>query len=349
MAQPEARRLRRRRVVRGAAVVAAILVALPLALLTWAYLAMIRMPGESYRGPLPPLTEEQEALRDDLRRMVVTLAETIGGRTIDTSGLAASADFIAEELGRAGLEPLRQEFVVDRRTCANLIAEVPGDTHPREVIVVGAHYDSCGPLPAANDNASGVAATLALARAFAARHDRPARTVRFVFFANEEPPYFQTNFMGSLVYARLCRDRGDRIAAMLSLETIGYYSDEPGSQKYPAPYDRIYPSEGNFIGFVGDLANAPLVREAVGSFRRHARFPSEGGALPGSLPGVGFSDHWSFWQVGYPAIMVTDTAPFRYPHYHTADDTPDKLDFDRMARVVDGLRWVVEDLAAAAP
>lgn len=340
-----ARRLRRPRLLRVAAVVAAVLVALPAALLAWAYLTMIRMPGESYRGPLPPLSGDQEAIRDDLRRVVVMLSETIGGRTIDTPGLALAAEFLAEELGAIGLEARRQEFDVDGRTCVNLIAEVPGVRRPGEIVVVGAHYDSCGDLPAANDNGSGVAAVLALARAFAGRREGPDRTIRFVFFANEEPPHFQTDRMGSLVYARACRARGDAIVAMLSLETMGYYSDEPGSQHYPAPLDRAYPSEGNFIGFVGDIANGPLVREAVGSFRRHARFPSEGGALPGNLPGVGFSDHWSFWQVGYPAIMVTDTAPFRYRYYHTADDTPGKVDFDRLVRVVDGLRGVVEDLA----
>ncbi|MCI0362486.1 MAG: M28 family peptidase, partial [Phycisphaerales bacterium] len=199
----------------------------------------------------------------------------------------------------------------------------------------------------ANDNGSGVAATLALARAFA--ESKPDRTLRFVLFANEEPPYFQTENMGSLVYAKRCRERGENTVAMLSLETIGYYSDAPGSQTYPIkPIGWVYPTTGNFIGFVGNYNSRKLVRQAIKSFRAHAQFPSEGGALPGWIPGVGWSDHWAFWQAGYPAIMLTDTAPFRYPHYHSIHDTPDKLDYDRMARVVDGLRPVVADLAGIA-
>ncbi len=163
------------------------------------------------------------------------------------------------------------------------------------------------------------------------------------------PPFFQTDLMGSRVYARRCRRRGEAIVAMLSLETIGYYSDAPGSQYYPPPVGLISPSTGDFIGLIGNVALRKLVRAAVGSFRRHARFPSEGAALPGFIAGVGCSDHWAFWQEGYPAVMVTDTAPFRYPYYHTRHDTQDKLGFDRMARVVNGLRGVVTDLASARP
>ena len=173
------------------------------------------------------------------------------------------------------------------------------------------------------------------------------RTVRFVLFANEEPPFFQTADMGSLVYAKRCRQRGENIVAMLSVETIGYYSERPGSQQYPPPMGLLYPSTGDFIGFVGNVKSRHLVRELVGSFRRHAQFPSEGAALPGSMTGVSWSDQWAFWQEGYPAVMVTDTAPFRYPYYHHPADTPDRLDYERMARVVDGLRAVLVDLAGS--
>jgi hypothetical protein len=318
-------------------------------LMTWGYVAMIRMPGASYRGPLPPLTAEQEALRGSLRRDVEALAGSIGPRCLvgARAGLDAAARHLEDELTRAGYAVRRQEYKVEGHVCANLEAEIRGGHRPDQVIIVGAHYDSCGPLPAANDNASGVAATLALARLFAG--SRPGRTLRFVLFANEEPPYFQTDAMGSLLYARGCRDRGEDVAAMLSLETIGYYSDEPGSQHYPPPLGMLYPSTGNFIGLIGNVSSGRLVRQVLGSFRRHARFPSEGAALPAIVPGVGWSDHWSFWQVGYPALMVTDTAPFRYPHYHTAGDTPDRLDYDRMARVVDGLRPAIAELADLGP
>ncbi len=136
---------------------------------------------------------------------------------------------------------------------------------------------------------------------------------------------------------------------MLSLETIGYYRDAPGSQHYPPPVGLIPPSTGDFIGLIGNVALRKLVRAAVGWFCHHARFPSEGAALPGFIAGVGCSDHWAFWQEGYPAVMVTDTAPFRNPYDHSPHDTPDKLDFDRLARVVDGLRGVITNLASARP
>ena len=152
--------------------------------------------------------------------------------------------------------------------------------------------------------------------------------------------------MGSYVYAARCRQRGDQIRAMISLETIGYFSDRPGSQKYPAAgLGLIYPRTGNFIGFVGNLPSRELVREAIGEFRRHATIPSEGAALPEFVPGVGWSDQWSFWQQSYPGIMITDTAPFRYPHYHSASDTPDKLNYDAMTRVVLGMQDVIQHLA----
>jgi hypothetical protein len=162
---------------------------------------------------------------------------------------------------------------------------------------------------------------------------------------NEEPPYFRSPKMGSVIYARQCRERNEKVIAMLSLETIGYYRDEWGSQKYPFPFGLMYPSTGNFIGFVGNTSSRDLVLKVVSSFRRHVRFPSEGGALPGFIPGIGLSDQWAFWQQGYPGIMVTDTALFRYPYYHTPNDTPDKVQYERLARVVVGMEGVVADIA----
>jgi hypothetical protein len=172
--------------------------------------------------------------------------------------------------------------------------------------------------------------------------------LRFVAFANEERPYYHTETMGSLVYARRCRERDEKITAMLSLETVGYYSDQPGSQKYPPGLGSFYPGAGNFIGFVGNLGSGRLVARCAAGFRRHTAFPCEGARAPAWLPGISWSDHWAFWQVGYPAVMVTDTAPFRYPHYHCATDTPDRIDYDKMARVTAGLGRVIEDLVGSA-
>jgi Zn-dependent M28 family amino/carboxypeptidase len=184
---------------------------------------------------------------------------------------------------------------------------------------------------------------LALARRLA---QKPAQhTLRFVAFVNEEPPYFLTEQMGSFVYAGRCKARGDQISAMISLETIGYFSDAPHSQTYPSlGLGVFYPTVGNFIGFVGNIHSRSLLRRAIALFRKHARLPSEGAALPSFVPGVSWSDQWAFWQHGYPGIMITDTAPFRYPHYHSATDTPDKLDYDRFALVVSGMQKVIKGL-----
>jgi len=310
----------------------------------WACWAMIRMPLRSYRGPLPPLSPAQSALRDALRQDVQKLAGEIGERNVFTPRkLRAAADWLETSLTSAGYKISRQSFQANGQSCVNLEVEIQGKTRGTEIVVIGAHYDSVIGCPGANDNGSAVAGLLALARAWTGRS--PARTVRFVAFVNEEPPFFETEQMGSLVYAKRCRERNERILAMLSLETMGYYSEAKGSQNYPFPVGLFYPSRGDFIGFVGNTGNAKLVRQCVAAFRRHAQFPSEGGALPARLPGIGWSDHWAFWQVGYPALMVTDTAPFRYPHYHTPQDTPDKLDYERLARVMDGLDKVVEELA----
>ncbi len=304
---------------------------------------MIRMPGTSYRGPLPPLSTEEEALKSALRLDVEKLADEIGFRDVEHyENLCLTVDFLETSFVEAGYEVRKGSYEVEGKTCYNIEVEIEGIDRPNEIVVVGAHYDSIVGSPAANDNASGVAATLALARAFSGKS--LSRTLRFVAFVNEEPPYFQTPLMGSVVYARGCRQYIENITAMLSLETIGYYSDEKGSQRYPFPLSFIYPSTGDFIGFVGNVASGQLVRQAVKSFRSHTQFPSEGGVFPSAIPGVGWSDHWSFWQENYPAVMVTDTAVFRYPYYHTPQDTPDKIDFDRMARVVKGLEHVVVDL-----
>jgi Zn-dependent M28 family amino/carboxypeptidase len=132
---------------------------------------------------------------------------------------------------------------------------------------------------------------------------------------------------------------------MISLETIGYFSDAPHSQAYPSPGLGIfYPKVGNFIGFVSNVHSRALLRRVIALFRRHAKIPSEGAALPAFIPGVSWSDHWSFWRNDYPGIMVTDTAPFRYPYYHSASDTPDKLDYDRFALVVSGMEKVIQGL-----
>ena len=311
---------------------------------------MIYMPGESYQGELQPKgTAEPVAPQltraERLQRDVEHLAVTIGERHILLpKRLAESADFIEKELVAAGYEVQRQEYDVADVTCTNLDVEIIGQSRPDEIVLIGAHYDSAPGTPGAKDNGTGVAGLLELARAFAAK--KPERTIRFVAFTNEESPHFQTDDMGSWVYARRCKGREENLTAVLILETIGYYSDEPGSQNYPPLVAALYPSEGNFIGVVGNVSSGKLVRQVVESFRRQIEFPCEGASLPASIPGVGFSDHWAFGQEGYKAVMLTDTAMFRYPHYHQAEDTPDKVNFDHVQRVLDGVERVVAELAS---
>jgi Zn-dependent M28 family amino/carboxypeptidase len=278
---------------------------------------------------------------------VIELAEKIGERNVvKYDELKKAADYIEAGLRVAG--PVsRQTYSASGRPCDNLEVEIRGTSAPGEIVVIGAHYDSVMDCAGANDNASGVAGMLALARSLA--KSAPSRSLRFVAFVNEEPPHFRTDAMGSRVYARRCRERGENVVAMLSLETIGCFSDAPESQKYPSPLGLCYPSEGNFIAFVGNVSSRSLVRRCVRTFRAHAAFPSEGAALPSFLPGVGWSDHESFWENDYPAVMVTDTAPFRYPHYHRSGDTPDKIDYERCARVVAGVERVVRELAGITP
>jgi Zn-dependent M28 family amino/carboxypeptidase len=273
------------------------------------------------------------------------LAGTIGERNIWTyPALQRAADYIEHHLRAAGYATARQTYDVSRLPVSNIEAVLEGATEGDEIVVLGAHYDTVNGCPGANDNGTGIAAVLELARRFAGRPQE--RTIRFVAFVNEEPPFFQTPQMGSYVYAKRAQHRGERIVAMLSLETMGYYSDDRGSQEYPAAIAALYPDVGNFIGFVANLESGPLVRAARAAFERRSALPVQDLTAPTEVPGVGWSDQWSFWQAGYPAMMVTDTAPFRYPWYHTVDDTADKIDYARFASVVDGLESVATALAS---
>ncbi len=309
---------------------------------------MLNIFSGIHTGPLDPLTAAEIELSANLRRHVDMLATAIGDRNILNApkNLDLAADFLDADLKKLGLQPDAQSFRVGGKMVRNIDAEIRGADWPDEIVLIGAHYDSVavkGGCPAANDNASGVAATLELARLFAGQ--KPRRTIRFVGFVNEEPPYFKTADMGSLVYARRCKERGEKIVAMLTPETIGCYSDAKGSQSFPIPLSLLYPSVGNFIAFVGNAMSRQLVSRVTTAFRNTTRFPAIGFAAPKWITKAGWSDHWSFWQCGYPGLMVTDTAPLRYRYYHTPQDTPEKLDYDRMARVVAGLERVVTDLA----
>ncbi len=281
----------------------------------------------------------------ELRKHVQTLAGEIGEHNVFCEKqLRQAADYIEQAWRSQGYEVKRYPDTGMGGECANLEVTRRGKTRPTEIILLGAHYDSVAGSPGANDNASGVAALLEISNRFAT--NETDRTVRFVAFVNEEPPFYETDQMGSRVYAKMARQRGDDIRAMISLETIGYYTDAANSQHFPSPlFGFFYPDRGNFLGFVSDLSSRPLLRSAVAAFRAHSDFPTECIATFRGVAGVGWSDHASFWREGYPAIMASDTAPFRYPYYHTEQDTPDKINYDALARVTDGLLEMTVSLA----
>lgn len=286
---------------------------------------------------------DERSIADQLRSDVTALAGDIGPRSVFQGDTLKRAErYIAEQMTKAGWVVTRQTYQVNDVECANLVVERRGLSTPGEIVVIGAHYDTVPQTPGADDNGSGVAVLLALAHTLA--DAKPARTLRLVAFANEEPIYFQTALMGSLVYAKECRARGDNITAMISLETMGYFRDEEDTQKYPFPLSLFYPSRGNFLAVVGNRDSRELVKRVTATFRATKALPTESASLPGGLQGVGWSDHWSFWQVGYPAVMVTDTAPFRNPNYHRPGDTVDTLDYARLADAVHALRESVDDL-----
>jgi len=280
-----------------------------------------------------------------LKEHIQVLADGIGERNMwRHQKLEEAAAYIERLFQEAGYEVKSQEYLVEGKTVKNLEAEIPGAAASEEIIVIGAHYDTVENCPGANDNGSGIAALLEMARLLSGL--QPSRTLRFVAFVNEEPPFFKTSSMGSLVYARRARRSGEKIVAMFALETIGCYSDKDESQDFPAPLlGFFYPTRGNFIAFVTHFRFRNLLARSLASFRRNASFPSEGLAGPAWLTGVDWSDHWSFWEEDYPAVMITDTAPYRYPYYHTPQDTPDKIQYEKMTRVVAGLARMVEDLA----
>jgi hypothetical protein len=330
----------------------AVLVALLLVAAIGCVFAFVTTP--SYRGEIGEMSVADKQMSIRLQRHVEKLAGEIGQRNLpnEPGALERAAMYIEAQLGEAGLKPERQTFSVSGyfndglwgsthavQGCANIIAEIPGTTR------AGAHYDSALHSPGANDNGSGVGAMLELARV-AAKEKLP-RTVRFVAFTNEEPPFFRSDDMGSARYAKECKERGDNIVAMISLETIGYYTNAPNTQRFPViALAALYPTTGNFITFVGNVESRQLLDRCANAFNAGVKFPSEVFAGPSDMPGVDFSDHLNFWRYGYPAIMITDTANYRYPHYHLKTDVPDKVSYDHLARVTRGLQHVLRELAS---
>jgi len=315
-------------------------------LITAAAWYSLALPGESHEGPQPPVTDEERDLALRLRRHVEVIAHE--PHNLDQpDALARVADYIVQVLSQYGHRPERQIFEVQGQSVENIAVTVnaSGPRPAERTIVVGAHYDSFGQSPGANDNGSGTAAVIELVRLLSDLTTLRTRLI-LVLFVNEEPPYFQTLDMGSVRFAKLLAARGEPVAAMLSLETIGFYSDRPRSQRYPKPLNLLFPSTASFIAFIAMPGSRGLLHSVVRAFRETTPFPSIGGVGPSLIPGIGWSDHWAFAEVGFPAVMVTDTALFRYPHYHLPTDMPDKIEYEKLARITKGLERVIRALAS---
>lgn len=280
---------------------------------------------------------------DYLCEVVTALAGGIGYHTYqDGERLERAALYIEGRLASFGYQVARQPFRYNGRTYHNIIAELAGTTAPEQVLVVGAHYDTVRTTPGADDNASGVAGMLELARSLARAPQK--ETIRFAAFALEEPPAYRTTNMGSYHYARSLHERGERVAGMICLEMIGFFSDQPGSQHYPVPFmNLLYPSIGNYISLVGNRASRKFTESTAQGFSHGTDLPIVTLNAPAIVLGIDFSDHWSFYQFGYQALMVTDTAFYRNRHYHAPTDLPQTLDYGRMAKVVAGLQKAIEE------
>jgi hypothetical protein len=324
------------------------------------YFVLVPAPNPNKTQNSGTLTPEELESSKRLKTDVYYFCNIIGQRDYQhPKNLNEASNKLAQEFTNLGYQVSKQlvptpDYLKHKKdgelplTFFNVIAEKRGNKSPDEIIVIGAHYDTCAgtETPGADDNTSGTAGLLELAKLLA--KETLNKTIRFVAFVNEEPPFFHTPYMGSRFYARSCKEKDENIVAMLCLEMIGYYSNEPNSQSYPPPIgpilSMIYPDKGNFIAFIGNLKSRDLLLKSINSFRENSDFPSEGVSLPEWVTGVDWSDHSSFWVEGYPAIMISDTSLFRNPHYHKPSDTPETLDYQSMARVIQGVKNIVLDL-----
>lgn len=287
-------------------------------------------------------------LQEYLKNVVIVLADRIGVRTYrDTERLDETARFIAGELSSFGYPVHSQPFLFNGNTYYNVVAELTGTSSPGQVLVVGAHYDTVRTTPGADDNASGIAGVLGLAKLLA---EKPlAKTVRFVAFALEEPPVYRSRNMGSYRYAEGLKAAREQVDGMICLEMIGYFCDRDGCQHYPLPFMSLrYPKRGNYISLVGNLESKAFTQSIAQGFNHGTDLPTITLNAPFFVLGIDFSDHWSFYQFGYRALMVTDTAFYRNAHYHSPTDLPQTLDYVRMAKVVEGLLKAVVERGNAA-
>ncbi len=290
-----------------------------------------------------------EQVEANLRLHVDRLAGLIGPRYLKKpKTIEATVGYIEGQWAGMGYDIAREPYDALGDLATNLVVEQTGTRRAREIVVLGAHYDTVPSTPGADDNASAVAVLLEVSRLL--RDYRGSRTIRYVAFACEEPPYFNLDSMGSQVHARQCRQRGDAIVGMLCLEMVGYYRTENNSQAVPPLIPgwmrRFFPRRGDFLAAVGNMASWKLCWRFRSGFKRGARtMPLFSICLPEKINEIRLSDNSSFWDQGYPALMLTDTSFLRNPNYHRASDTPDTLDYPRMTQVALGVASAMQLLA----
>lgn len=290
------------------------------------------------RNKMSITDDEQEGqMTENLQKHIKILSEDIGERNfMHYQNLQRAADYISEEFKNYGYLPQEDTYYLEGKLFRNIIASREAKLKPDEIIIVCAHYDSVIGSPGADDNASGVAGLLELARLLSGENLN--RTVRFLAVPNEEPPLFMSEDMGSFRYAQTAKKNRENILGVICLESIGYYTDKRKSQSYPFGLNLFYPDKGNFIALVSNFPSRTLLRTIVKEFKKKSSFPVE--YLVGFsflAPAISFSDHWSFWRFGYKAVMVTDTAFYRNTYYHTPADVYKTLEFSSMSRVIEGL------------
>ncbi|MBE9547735.1 MAG: M20/M25/M40 family metallo-hydrolase [Proteobacteria bacterium] len=311
------------------------------AFLGYSLLKVRLAPTVSVSGP------DLNLSRDTVRQLyehVKHLSVHIGSRSIhEYDKIEETKNYIVSCLEELGYAPILQDYKYEGKVYSNVIVSIKGEKHPGETIVFGAHYDTVYGTPGADDNASAVAVLLEICRAL--KDFSPGKTLKLIFFTLEEPPVFRSKSMGSYVYASEAKRKGEDIRAMVCLEMVGYYNDKKGGQAFPLPFmNLVYPSTPNFIAVVGNLKSKSLVKKVKDALSKGSDIPVETLSTVSLVPGIDFSDHRSFWKMGYPAVMVTDTAFYRNPNYHSPADTIDTLNFDKMSSLLTGLVQVAKDL-----
>jgi hypothetical protein len=318
-----------------------------LALLGFSYWYMMCCEGEWDDMPLEAsMQNELGVIERELWDIVSYFADTLGQRNPPHyEALTAARDWITAIWESQGYEVKTQSFLVEGKECTNLEIEIPGRSVPSEIVILSAQYDTWPDAPGANNNGSGMAVLLKLSEML--KSHQPDRTLRLVAFTTQEPPYTNTEAMGSLRYAQRCRERDEDIRVEISMDAIGIYKHEPGTQKIPFPFSLFYPSRGNFLAFIADLKTRPYVVETTRGFKKGSSFPIEAASVPGWVKGASWSDHGSFWQYGYAGMQITDTGTYRALSHTTSEDTIEKIDFTALARITIGMYCSILELTSA--